>query len=680
MESFEQNIPPAIEARNLTKRFGNLTAVDNVSFQVGKGEIFGIVGPDGAGKTTTLRMLTSIMDPDEGTAFITGLNTQTAAGKVKDHLAYMSQRFGLYPDLTVAENIHFYADLYGVPKKGRKKRVTELLGFTQMQAFTRRNARDLSGGMKQKLQLICALIHTPAVLLLDEPTNGVDPVSRRDFWRILYNIVKQGVSILVSTAYLDEAERCDRIGLLNRGTLLATGSPHDLKQLMPGKILTIQSPDARKINKLLQTKQLQTGRPALDVNVFGDTVHIVCSSIEDTKKQVMELIRSSSMKVGDIRQALPSLEDILINMMEKNTPSDKPLVLKGGTAAFKTADTRPPPNIENRLDDHIAPGHPPGQLAVQADSLTRTFGSFTAVDHISFKVPKGEIFGFLGPNGAGKSTTIRMLCGLLSPSSGSGMVEGFDIFTQAEQIKQHIGYMSQKFSLYEDLTVEENIQFYGGIYGLKNAAMKKRKAWAIDMSGLAGHEKSLTQVLSTGWKQRLALACAILHEPPILFLDEPTSGVDPLSRRRFWDLIYSMADQGVTVFVTTHYMEEAEYCDRIALIYKGRMIAMGTPTQLKTRNMHEQILNITCRKPQETIQHLSDLPGVRDISLFGAGLHAVTHDPALAEKNIHQRLDQLGIIDFQIEQILPGMEDVFISLIEEDDRRVLAAGHTEIQS
>ncbi len=384
----------------------------------------------------------------------------------------------------------------------------------------------------------------------------------------------------------------------------------------------------------------------------------------------MELIGSSSLTVGDIRQALPSLEDVLINMMERDTPSDKPPVFEGGTAAFKTDDTRLAPNTENRLDDR----------AVQADGLTRTFGSFTAVDHISFKVPKGEIFGFLGPNGAGKSTTIRMLCGLISPSSGRGMVAGFDIFTQAEQIKQHIGYMSQKFSLYEDLTVEENIQFYGGIYGLKNAAMKKRKTWAIEMSGLTGHEKSLTRVLSTGWRQRLALACAILHEPPILFLDEPTSGVDPLSRRRFWDLIYSMADQGVTVFVTTHYMEEAEYCDRIALIYRGRMIAMGTPTELKTRHMHEQILNITCRKPQETIQHLSDLPGVRDISLFGAGLHAVTHDPALAEKNIHQRLDQLGIIDFQIEQILPGMEDVFISLIEEDDRRVQAAGHTEIQS
>jgi ABC-2 type transport system ATP-binding protein len=675
MESFEQNITPAIEARNLTKRFGNLTAVDNVSFQVGKGEIFGIVGPDGAGKTTTLRMLASIMDPDDGAAFITGLNTRTAASKVKDHLAYMSQRFGLYPDLTVLENIHFYADLYGVPKKGRKKRVTELLGFSQMQAFTRRHARDLSGGMKQKLQLICALIHTPAVLLLDEPTNGVDPVSRRDFWRILYSIVKQGVSILVTTAYLDEAERCDRIGLLNRGTLLATGTPHDLKQLMPGKILTIQSPDARKINKLLQN-----GLPDLDVNVFGDTVHIVCPSIEDTKKQVMELIRSSAMKVDDIKQALPSLEDILINMMEKNTPADKPPVLNGGTTAFKPVDFGLGPHIENRFDDPIDLGHPSGQPAVQADDLTRTFGSFTAVDHINFKVPKGEIFGFLGPNGAGKSTTIRMLCGLLSPSSGSGMVAGFDIFTQAEQIKQHIGYMSQKFSLYEDLTVEENIRFYGGIYGLKNAAMKKRKAWAIDMSGLAGHEKSLTRVLSAGWKQRLALACAILHEPPILFLDEPTSGVDPLSRRRFWDLIYSMADQGVTVFVTTHYMEEAEYCDRIALIYRGRMIAMGTPTQLKTQHMHEQILNITCRKPQETIQHLCDLPGVRDISLFGAGLHAVTNDPALAEEKIHQRFDALGITDFQIEQILPGMEDVFISLIEEDDRMVQAAGHTETQS
>ena len=666
METIEKKVSPAIEARNLTKQFGVLTAVDNVSFQVNPGEIFGIVGPDGAGKTTTLRMLSSIMDPDAGTAAIAGFDTSTASFSVKGHLAYMSQRFGLYPDLTVAENISFYADLYGMPKKGRETRIAELLGFSHMQPFQKRKAGDLSGGMKQKLQLICALIHTPAVLLLDEPTNGVDPVSRRDFWRILYKIVKQGVCILVTTAYLDEAERCDRIGFLDKGKLLATGTPQQIKGLMNGKVLIIRSPDARRINKVLQT-----GLADLNATVFGDTVHIVCQQIQSTHEKVLALIQANGLRVDEIKEAPPSLEDVFVSMMARGRGPDRHLAAQIAAPHFLPGDS-----------DHRpfeASGQMPAGIAVQVDHLTRVFGGFTAVDDLSLQVQKGEIFGFLGPNGAGKSTTIRMLCGLLSPSSGSGAVAGYDILSQTEQIKQHIGYMSQKFSLYEDLTVEENIGFYGGIYGLKGHAMDERKAWAMEMAGLADHGKTLTAVLSAGWKQRLAIACAILHEPPILFLDEPTSGVDPLSRRRFWDLIYGMADQGVTVFVTTHYMEEAEYCDRIALIYKGIMIAMGTPMALKTRHMHEQILDLRCDKPQDMAQALIHLPGVRDVSLFGAGLHVVTMDAVLAEREIRRKFEELGIVGYKIEKILPGMEDVFISLIEENDRNEKAGRHGGVQ-
>ena len=595
----------AIQAINLTKTFGKITAVDNLSIEVDKGEILGIVGPDGAGKTTLMRMLSTIMDPDAGVADVAGFNTVAAPFKVKENLAYMSQRFGLYPDLTVIENINFYADLYGVPRKNRESRIVELLGFSHMEPFRKRKARDLSGGMKQKLQLICALIHTPEVLLLDEPTNGVDPVSRRDFWRILYRIVKEGVSILVTTAYLDEAERCDRVGLLDKGKLLATGTPLEIKGLLKGRVLVVRSPDARKINWLIQEQW-----PGFNAAVFGDTLHIVCQDVSETRKKIFELTQGKKFTIHGMNEALPSLEDVFVSMMHRDT------------AMESQPESQVHPG-DGHIPDSVLPG-----TAVEVEDLIRRFGNFTAVDRISFKVEKGEIFGFLGPNGAGKSTTIRMLCGLLSPSQGRGVVAGFDIFTQAEQIKQHIGYMSQKFSLYEDLTVEENIQFYGGIYGLKGAAMDKKKAWAMEMAGLKDHGKSLTRVLSSGWKQRLALACAILHEPPIIFLDEPTSGVDPLSRRRFWELIYAMADQGVTIFVTTHYMEEAEYCDRIALIYKGRMIAMGTPLDfkrdLKTRQMHG------IRSDSE-----SDFPG--DVS------------QDLAD--------------------LPGMEDVFISLIEEDDRK-----------
>ncbi len=633
----------AIEVRDLTKAFGDLTAVDHLNLTVQEGEIFGIVGPDGAGKTTLMRMLAGIMDPASGTANVCGLDIRTQAFAVKDHLAYMSQRFGLYPDLTVMENILFYADLYGVRKKDRKSQIEKLLGFSQMTPFTKRRAGALSGGMKQKLQLICALIHTPAVLLLDEPTNGVDPVSRRDFWRILYDIVRDGVSILVTTAYLDEAERCDRIGLMSHGQLLAAGTVPEVKAPIRGRVLTLEGGRAREISQILKADL-----KGASVTIFGDRVRMVCVNPTVAKEAALKLIREAGLAEPRFREAIPSLEDVFVSMMEKKDDHRQ---------TFPDHDLFSQARSES------------GAEAVSVDGLTRVFGDFTAVNHISFSVPRGEIFGFLGPNGAGKSTTIRMLCGLLAPSSGQGHVAGFDISREAEKIKQHIGYMSQKFSLYEDLTVEENIRFYGGIYGLSGEKMETRKAWAIDMAGLSGLEKAQPRVLSAGWKQRLALACAILHEPPIIFLDEPTSGVDPISRRKFWDMIHAMAERGITVFVTTHYMEEAEYCDRIALIYKGNMIAMGTPMELKTRSMDEEILDLRCERPQSVLPHISKLPGLRDAALFGAGLHIVTEDAKKTEPLVREALADLGVSAFHLEKILPGMEDVFISLIEADDRK-----------
>jgi ABC-2 type transport system ATP-binding protein len=639
---------PAIQAINLTKRFKDLTAVSDLSLEVYPGEIFGLVGPDGAGKTTTLRMLSSIMDPTSGSASIAGHDVSEHAAEVKDHLAYMSQRFSLYPDLTVMENISFYADLYGVPKKGRIARIDDLLDFSHMRPFKKRRAGALSGGMKQKLQLVCALIHTPKVLLLDEPTNGVDPVSRRDFWRILYQLLKKDVAILVTTAYLDEAERCSRVGLLSQGELLASGTPSEIKKLMQGEIVAVKSAEAWKITQLIRENL-----PCQSVNVFGDTVHVVCGNVDKVKARSQELIEQAGLSYESIRVTPPTLEDVFVSVLgEEQKTSEEKIKEKAAAAGL--------PQAKGLFD---------GQWAVSVWNLTRRFGNFTAVNSISFQVPKGEIFGFLGPNGAGKSTTIRMLCGLLEPTEGEGQVASFDIRKSPEYIKRNIGYMSQKFSLYEDLTVEENIHFYGGIYGLKGDVMKKRKDWAIEMSGLTGLKKNLTAILSGGIKQRLALACALLHEPPIIFLDEPTSGVDPLSRRKFWDLIYDMADRGITVFVTTHYMEEAEYCDRVALIYGGDMIAIGTPLELKTQNMKDKILDLRCHKPQEIMAELSSLPQVRDAALFGAGLHIVVGDVATAERAIREKMEALNSPILRLEQVTPSMEDVFISLIEEVDRK-----------
>ncbi len=630
---------PAIAAEGLIKKFGELTAVDGLTVTVDPGEIFGLVGPDGAGKSTSLRMLATIMDPDAGSARIAGFDTKTKAAAVKDHLAYMSQRFGLYQDLTVGENIDFYADLYGMGRKGRQERIGELLDFSHMRPFIDRQAGKLSGGMKQKLQLVCALIHTPKVLLLDEPTNGVDPVSRRDFWRILHRLREERVAILVSTAYLDEAERCDRVGLIDKGRLLATGTPDEIRKLMAGRIFAIGGDRVRQL-----VEPLRREPEIKSVNLFGAAIHLVAE--EATKEGIEALLSRKNLEYGEVREIQPSLEDIFVSLL-------------GGESAETGGEEQPV-----SAEPQAAAGD---EIAVEVAGLTRRFGDFTAVDDISFQVRRGEIFGFLGPNGAGKSTTIRMLCGLLGPSSGSGTVGGFDILAQAEEIKRNIGYMSQKFSLYEDLTVTENINFYGGIYGLAGKRLATRRDWALAMAGLTDHRTSATAILSGGWKQRLALACAILHEPPIIFLDEPTSGVDPLSRRRFWDLIYAMADRGITVFVTTHYMEEAEYCDRIALIYGGKMIAMGSPAALKTEVMEDAIIDLRCPEPYRLITPLKQLPEIRDAALFGAGLHVVAADAGRSMEAIRRLLESRGIAA-AMETVMPSMEDVFISLIEAVDR------------
>jgi ABC-2 type transport system ATP-binding protein len=477
-----------IELTNLTKRFGGLSAVDGLTLSIPRGELFGLVGSDGAGKTTTLRMLTGVLDGTDGSATVLGCPCHDLE-TVRSRIGYMSQRFGLYPDLTVLENIRFHADVFGVPKAEWTERAERLLAMSGLLPFTARRAGALSGGMKQKLGLCCALIHTPEVLFLDEPTNGVDPVSRRDFWRILEALLAEGVTIVVATAYLDEAERCQRVGLLHHGRLLVCDTPQRLKQLADPAIL------------------------------------------------------------------VPTLEDVFISVL--------------GEGADTAVRRRPAPDLLS------------AEPAVILEQLTRRFGDFVAVNNISLVVPRGEIFGFLGPNGAGKSTTIRMLCGILEPSSGSGRVAGFDVTTQAERIKEQIGYMSQKFSLYEDLTVAENIAFYGGIYRIPGTELSERTDWVIGMASLSERRNAKAGELSAGWRQRLALGCALLHRPPIIFLDEPTAGVDPLSRRRFWQLIHTLAGQGVTVFVTTHYMDEAEYCDRLALIYRGELVAVGSPLELK---------------------------------------------------------------------------------------------------
>ncbi len=540
----------AIQADQLGKRFGSLVAVNSLSFEVFPGEIFGLVGPDGAGKTTALRLLATIMAPSSGTGRIGGFAIDTEAARVKEKLAYMSQRFALYPDLTVAENIDFYADLYGVARAGRRYRIKELLDFSGMRPFLKRQAGKLSGGMKQKLQLVCALIHTPAVLLLDEPTNGVDPVSRRDFWRILHRLLRDGVTILVATAYLDEAERCESVLLLNQGQLLFDGPPQKLTAQLEGRSFRLEDVGAERRAVLTRALDLPS---VSDGVIQGAGVRVVLREGAGAE-QIQALADQAQVQLA---QVPARFEDAFIDLLGGGP---------GGTSS---------------LAERLSPVELDSDIAVSCRNLTKRFGEFTATDNVSFEVQKGEIFGLLGPNGAGKSTTFKMLCGLLKPTSGEAQVVGHDLRHATGTAKSRLGYMAQKFSLYGLLSVQQNLEFSAGVYQLDGSTRRKRIAEMIDTFDLGDWLTATPDSLPLGHKQRLALACALMHRPPVLFLDEPTSGVDPITRREFWTHINGLARKGVTIMVTTHFMDEAEYCDRVALLSQAQLIALDTPDALK---------------------------------------------------------------------------------------------------
>ncbi|WP_337833337.1 ATP-binding cassette domain-containing protein [Geoanaerobacter pelophilus] len=630
-----------LTADSLSKSFGEVKAVDGLTLQVKAGELFGLVGSDGAGKTTTIRMLAGVLDTTSGSATVLD-HPCSSLDAIRGEIGYMSQRFGLYPDLTVGENIQFYADIFGLSKSERSANIERLLNATNLGAFRQRKAGNLSGGMKQKLGLACALIHTPKILFLDEPTNGVDPVSRREFWRLLYALLDEGVTIFVATAYLDEADRCHRVGLIHNGKLIACDTPGNLRNLAQAKILEIVSASPKTADRLLRT-----AFPDAAVMLFGDRIHLSTVDPEPMAAKTRQLLTSGQLEVYSIEEVEPSLEDIFVAMV-----SD-----------------RESPVVGNQLSVAVDHGQELGAKAVSVTGLTRRFGDFVAVKGIDLEVEHGEIFGFLGPNGAGKSTTIRMLCGILEPTSGSGRVAGCDIRTGQEEIKKRIGYMSQKFSLYEELTVEENIAFYGGIYRLSGKKLTERGDWAITMAGLEQRRTAIAGELSGGWKQRLALGCALLHEPPVIFLDEPTAGVDPLSRRAFWRLIRSLAAGGVTVFVTTHYMDEAEYCDRLAMIHQGEMVALGTPQQLKQEKMSEIVLEASCDRPQEILSQLEQLPAVRHAALYGRGAHLVTEDQNATENGL---LGSALAGRVTLRAVIPSLEDLFVSLIEARERTATA--------
>jgi len=465
----------SIEVSHVSKSYDRVKALDDVSFTVGKGEVFGLIGPDGAGKTTMFRILCSLLLPATGTASVDGYDVVSQMREVRRRVGYMPGKFSLYQDLTVEENLKFFATLFGTTVEAGYDSIKAI--YSQIERFKDRKAGALSGGMKQKLALSCALVHSPSVLFLDEPTTGVDPVSRKEFWEMLLTLKERGITIVASTPYLDEVRCCERVAFLDHGTIRGIDTP----EVILDRFKAIFNPPG--IEKVATMSQL-TGQ-----------------------------------------------------------------------------------------DDNV----------IEVEHLVKAFGNFHAVDDISFSVRRGEIFGFLGANGAGKTTAMHMLTGLNLPTSGTGRVAGYDILTEQEQIKKHIGYMSQRFSLYEDLTVSENIRLFAGIYGMKDGEIRRKTDELLQQLQFTAHKDDLVGSLPLGWKQKLAFSVSIFHEPGVVFLDEPTGGVDPATRRQFWELIYDAARRGITVFVTTHYMDEAEYCDRISIMVDGKISALGTPDELKAR-------------------------------------------------------------------------------------------------
>lgn len=535
------------------KRFAGMAqpAVASLTTRIASGAVMGLVGPDGAGKTTLIRMLAGLLKPSTGKIQVVGLDPIAQDSELHAILGYMPQKFGLYEDLTVIENLTLYADLRGVIGEERQKTFEKLLKFTDLTRFTERLAGKLSGGMKQKLGLACTLVGEPKVLLLDEPGVGVDPISRRELWRMVHELADEGMLILWSTSYLDEAEQCREVLLMNEGKLLYSGAPQELTQRMAGRTILLRAKGISH-RKLLQRAICL---PSVSDGVIqGKYLRLILKENADHSA----LLQALEQPEAELLEAEPRFEDAFIDLL-------------GGGPDHESELAKIMPQV--KVD--------PAETVIEAQQLTKKFGDFAATDHVDFQVKRGEIFGLLGPNGAGKSTTFKMMCALLKPTSGKALVLGLDLKTDSGRARQHLGYMAQKFSLYGNLTVAQNLKFFSGVYGLKGKQQKDKINGMINAFNFTPILDQTPDSLPLGFKQRLALACSLMHEPDILFLDEPTSGVDPLTRREFWLHINGMVDKGVTVMVTTHFMDEAEYCDRIGLVYRGKIIAAGSPDQLK---------------------------------------------------------------------------------------------------
>lgn len=632
-------IEPIISVKNISKIYKGKTpviAVSNVSFEVMPGEIFGLIGPDGAGKTSIIQMMTGVADPTEGTIQVAGFDPVTQPDAIKDLIGYMPQGIGLnlYDSLSVEENINFFRDLRQIPATVFAENSQKMLHMTRLAPFLNRQAKNLSGGMRQKLSLICTLVHLPDIIFLDEPTTGVDPRSRQEFWQIIVDLVEERhVTVIMSTSYMDEASRCHRVALMHEGKIIVQGAPAVLKTMLEGKMVSCLAEPQYKALTLLQEFA-----GVADPQLVGKRINMRLLGEKNEIKRYLETAGVSSGEMEDVRT---SLDDIFVQLTgQKKVSASMPF---GGGAV------------------------PERKSIVDCQNVTIQFGEFKAVNDITCEIYSGEVFGLLGPNGAGKTTLIKSMCGLLPPSSGKISTAGFDVFKQRQEVWNRIGYMSQRFSLYRDLTVRENINLYKGLYNVRNINDER----LLETIGLAALANRPAGKLPLGIRQRLSLICAILHEPPVVFLDEPTSGVDPVARRDFWNIIYQLARElGKTVLVSTHYMDEAERCDRLILMDQGRLVALDSPDNLEHRATQAfgQLLIITTSEPKKTYAIVKKMfPGA---TMYGQDVHLRSLTPENHIAMLREALAAEGLGSSTVTASHLSMEETFMDLISNENGEV----------
>ncbi len=626
-----------IEVRDFKKDYGDFAAVKGISFEIKKGEIFGLIGPDGAGKTSTFHVLGGVMNATSGDISVLGQSPRDARKK----LGYLTQQFSLHLDLSIDENLSYSAGVREVSDEKYKERSERYLKLMDLKKFRNRLAGQLSGGMKQKLALCCALVSAPEILLLDEPTTGVDPVSRREFWDVLAEVSAEGVTTAVATPYLDEAERCNRVALMYEGTITEIGTPKELIKKLHMHRLEIRSSKIEVLESRLNDVAQQNRDVINDIQEFGDRLDVLVPDVEKGKEEVSKAARAGNLEEPQIEVSEPNLENVFVSKL-KGTDSEK-----GEEKQFNFTKSE----------------QKPGTIAIGADKIAITFGDFQAVKSVSLEVEYGQIYGLLGANGAGKTTTIKMLCGLLTPTKGTMTLAGTKSDLRSSALRKRIGYMSQKFTLYDDLSIQENLEFYCGVYDVPRKDRKEKMDWVLETCGLKGEEKLLTKSLPGGWKQRLSFGASVMHQPEILFLDEPTSGVDPLARRQLWRLIRQFARNGTAVLVTTHFMEEAEHCQKLAFMVAGEIVAEGSPTEIKERQPGK-LIEISTDNTQKATQVVRKTLDAWKVARFADSLHLNLENPDQELPKIIQELQQAGVNVTSQRQIQFSLEDAFIGIVQ----------------